>query len=203
MATNAADEFIARGRQNFGTVEGDNGRRERVELGARLWNQEARSEARPPRRIRREETDENGGQRRGKRKIAVRRRDGSKNYSIKRNVRGARTRTAAQGRDSFRRWRNKYFDHRGDKVQVVWKFTVFDFAAAEVAEHRRKYSWRGKDMKDANREHADEARKKSVIESVELSLNGIFLVEKPQPLPNWIFSRDGAVLKIPMALAKT
>src|SRR2546422_663727 len=90
------------------------------------------------------------------------------------------------------------FDHRADKVQVVWKFSIFDFTAAEVAENAAEI-FMAREGHERTRigEHADEAREKPVIgKGVKLPLNGIFLIEKPPGAAKLDFSRSGAVLEI-------
>jgi len=119
-------------------------------------------------------------------------------------VSGARTRTQRKAEIIFDVGENKYFDHRADKVQVVWKFSISISRPQRLQRTRRKYSWRGKDMKERESVSMPRARKKPVVgKSVELPTNGIFLIEKPPAAAKLIFPATGAVLKISDALAKT
>ena len=56
------------------------------------------------------------------------------------------------------------FDHRADKVQIVWKFAAFNFTAAEVAKNAAEIFMAREGHEGARiGEHADEAREKSVV----------------------------------------
>ena len=98
----------------------------------------------------------------------------------------------------FRVGETNIFDHRADKVQIVWKLTAFYFAAAEVAENAAEiFMARERHERTRIGEHADEARKKAVVgKSVELPLDGFLLIEKPPAAAKLDFPGDGAVLKI-------
>ena len=138
-------------------------------------------------------------ERRGKRKIEVRRARRFKELPRSSGM------CAVLGRGRQRKaeiifgvGKTNIFDHRTDKAQVVWEFTIFDFAATEVAENAAEI-FMAREGHERTRigEHAYEAREKSIVgKSVELPLNGIFLIEKPPAAAKLDFSRDGAVLEI-------